>query len=78
MGIVALGSLFHLAEKDFEIGEYVIPKGASVAADTRPIMYDEQVNGWCFIVKPADKILISIEQICLGTCFWFSTSLLSF
>ena len=47
--IVAAGSLFHLAEKDFEIGEYAIPKGAIVVADNRPIMYDEQVNGYCFV-----------------------------
>ena len=53
--IVALGSLFHLAERDFEIGEYVIPKGAKVLADTRSLMYDEQVNEWCFIGKVQKK-----------------------
>ena len=46
--IVALGSACHVAEKDFEIGEYIIPKGSSVYASTRPIMYDEKVS-WSVI-----------------------------
>ena len=42
--IAALGSLFHVADKDFEIGEYIIPKGSPVSASTRKLMNDEKVS----------------------------------
>ena len=42
--IVAVGTAFHVAEKDFEIGEYIIPKGSPVSASTRKLMYDEKVS----------------------------------
>ena len=41
---VAPGSLLHRADKDFEVGEYVIPKGATVIAITRGLMYDSKVS----------------------------------
>ena len=40
----APGSLLHRADKDFEVGEYVIPKGATVIAITRGLMYDPKVS----------------------------------
>ena len=45
--IVALLSVFHLAEKDFEIGEYIIPKGSSVSTSVRSLMHDEKVSWFC-------------------------------
>ena len=42
--LVALGSIPHRADKDFEVGEYVIPKGATVMAITRGLMYDPKVS----------------------------------
>ena len=45
--IAALGTVFHVADKDFEIGGYLIPKDSSVMAVTRPIMYDEKVRVLC-------------------------------
>ena len=41
---VAPGSLLHRADKDFEGDEYVIPKGATVIAITRGLMYDPKVS----------------------------------
>ena len=40
----APGSLLHRADKDFEVGEYVIPKDATIIAVTRGLMYDPKVS----------------------------------
>ena len=42
--LTVINTLLHRADKDFEVGEYVIPKGASVLAITRSLMYDPKVS----------------------------------
>ena len=42
--IVAVGTAFHVADKDFDIGEYIIPKGSIVSASTPKLMHDEKVS----------------------------------
>ena len=42
--LAALGSLLHRADRDFEVGEYVIPKDATVVAVIRGLMYDAKVS----------------------------------
>ena len=36
-----------MADKDFEIGGYLIPKDSPIMAVIRPIMYDEKVSVLC-------------------------------
>ena len=49
--IAALGTLFHVADKDFEIGGYLIPKDSTIMAVIRPIMYDEKVSVLCRFLR---------------------------
>ena len=44
ISLAVSGSLFHVADKDFEIDEYVIPKGTEIYANIRGLMYDEKVE----------------------------------
>ena len=44
ISIAVFGSLFHVADKDFEIEEYVIPKGTEIYASIRGLVYDEKVE----------------------------------
>ena len=42
--LAVAGSLQHTAAKDFEVGEYVIPKGATVVGLMREVMYNTKVG----------------------------------
>ena len=44
ISFAGLGSGPHVASKDFEIGEYVIPKGTDIFANFRGLMFDEEVK----------------------------------
>ena len=57
--LTAPGSLLHRADKDFEVGEYMIPKGAAVVAMTRGLMYDPKVS----IDKTSCNSVMSIDLI---------------
>ena len=43
ISLLALGSILHTADKDFEIDGYIIPKGTDIFSSTRGLMYDQEV-----------------------------------
>ena len=42
--LAAIGSLLHRADTDFEIDEYVIPKGSIIFLSNRGLLYDRKVK----------------------------------
>ena len=66
ISLAVLGSLFHVADKDFEIEEYVIPKETEIYASIRGLMYDEKVensliNRKHFLFQDGTQCQVSIE-----------------
>ena len=59
----------HRADKDLEVGEYVIPKGATILVLLRGMMYDPKVStnkNFPYGGNYAYSILISLNVIGIG------------
>ena len=71
---VAPGSLLHRADKDFEVGEYVIPKGATIIAVTRGLMYDPKVSKNSLILPRDVNLFITARlldcNVSTGICLF--------